>query len=83
MKKSDILRLIKESDGRAVIVQERPHEHTSYMLYHDYRLWSLDKYMGGDSVRGVPNGTLTTLEDFYVANGLDAVLSNRCARIWR
>lgn len=83
MKKSDILRVIRESEGRAVVVQERPHERYSFYLYHDYKFHSLDHYLGERGPAGVKHGDLTMLEDWYHSNGLDSLLANRCARIWR
>lgn len=82
MKKSDILRLIRESDGRVVVVQERPFERNSFFLYHNYKFYPLDKYLGEPHPAGIKAG-LTELGDWYHENGISPMLANNCARLWR
>lgn len=82
MKKSDILRLIRESDGRAVVVQERPYERNSFLLFHDYNFHPIDKYLGEPHPAGIKAG-LTELGDWYQQNGISPMLANNCARLWR
>ena len=55
---------------------------TAFFLYHDYKFYPLDKYLGEPHPAGIKAG-LTELGDWYHENGINHMLTNNCARLWR